>query len=77
MLYTMLAACATLMFVLAVPRAAKARRRLARLFRAQEEWAEMMDRHTQPRWQCPLAGRAQARAMGTTNLSSHPPRTPP
>jgi len=44
MLYAMLAACATLILVLAVPRAAKARR-LARLFRAQEEWAEMTDRH--------------------------------
>ncbi len=36
MLYAMLAACATLIFVLAVPRVAKALR-LARLFRAQEE----------------------------------------
>ncbi len=46
MLYAMLAACATLIFVLvlAVPRAAEARR-LARLFRAREEWAEMTDRH--------------------------------
>ena len=42
MLYAMLAACATLILVLAVPRAAEARR-LARLFRAQEEWAEMTD----------------------------------
>jgi len=44
MLYAMLAACATLIFalVLAVPRAAEARR-LARLFRAQQEWAELMD----------------------------------
>ena len=40
----MLAACATLILVLAVPRAAEAHR-LARLFRAQEEWAEMMDRN--------------------------------
>ncbi len=44
MLYVMLAACATLILVLAVPRAAEARL-LPRLFRAQEEWAEMMDRH--------------------------------
>jgi hypothetical protein len=46
MLYAMLAACAVLVFVLAlaVPHAARAHR-LARLFRAQEEWAEMMDRH--------------------------------
>ena len=44
MLYAMLAACSTLILVLAVPRAAHARR-LAHLFRAQEEWAEMMDRH--------------------------------
>ena len=44
MLYAMLAACAALIFVLAVPRAAKARH-LTRLFRAQQEWAELMDRH--------------------------------
>ena len=45
MLYAMLAACATLIFVLAcVPHAAEARC-LARLFRAQQEWAELMDRH--------------------------------
>ncbi len=46
MLYAMLAACATLIFVLAlaVPHATKAHR-LARPFRAQEKWAEMMDRH--------------------------------
>ena len=45
MLYAMLAACAILVFVLAlaVPHAARAHRQ-ARLFRAQEEWAEMMDR---------------------------------
>jgi len=49
MLYAMLAACAILVFVLAlaVPHAARAHRR-ARLFRAQEEWAEMMDRHDSP-----------------------------
>ena len=41
-LYAMLAAC-SLILVLA-PRAAEASRE-ARLFRAQEEWAEMMDRH--------------------------------
>jgi hypothetical protein len=45
MLYLMLAACATLILVLAVPRAAEARR-LACHFRAQEEWAELMDGHT-------------------------------
>ena len=44
MLYAMLAACATLILVLAVPHAAKSHR-LARLFRAQEKWAEMTDRH--------------------------------
>ena len=49
MLYAMLAACATLIFilVLAVPHAAKAHR-LARLFRSQQKWAEMMDRHDSP-----------------------------
>jgi hypothetical protein len=41
--------------VLAVPRAAKARRPV-RLYRMQQKWAEMMDRNAQPRWQCPLAG---------------------
>jgi len=46
MLYAMLAACATLIIVLtlAVPHAVKAHR-LTRLFRAQQVWAEMMDRH--------------------------------
>ena len=46
MLYAMLAACATLTFVLvlAVPHAAESRRR-ARLFRSQQKWAELMDRH--------------------------------
>ena len=44
MLYAMLAACATLIFVLAVPHAAEARRR-ARLFRAQQKWAELMNHH--------------------------------
>jgi hypothetical protein len=43
MLSATLAACATLILVLAVPRAAKARR-LARLRAAQERWAELMDR---------------------------------
>ena len=44
MIYTMLPVSAPLLIlVLAVPRAARASR-LARLFRAQEEWAEMMDR---------------------------------
>ena len=45
MLYAMLAACAALIFVLvlAVPHTAKAQR-WARLFRAQQEWAEMVDR---------------------------------
>jgi hypothetical protein len=44
MLYAMLAACSTQILVLAVPHAAEARR-LARLFRAQQKWAEMTDRH--------------------------------
>ena len=57
MLYAMLAACAILIFVLAVPGAAKAHH-LARLFRAQEQWTEQMDRESQPSLQCPLAGRA-------------------
>ncbi len=49
MLCAMLAACATLIFVLAlaVPHAAEARR-LARLFRAQQKWAKLMDRHDSP-----------------------------
>ena len=47
--YAMLTACAALIFVLvlAVPHTAKAHR-LARLLRAQEEWAETMDRHDSP-----------------------------
>ncbi len=42
----LLVACATLIFTLAsdVTHAAKARH-LARLFRAQQKWAELMDRH--------------------------------
>ncbi len=59
MLYAMLAACATLIFVLAVPRVAEAHR-LARLFRAQEEWAELMDRNAQPRQECPWRGPCDA-----------------
>jgi len=49
MLSAMLAACATLIFILAlaVPHAVKAHHR-ARLFRAQEKWAEMMDCHDSP-----------------------------
>jgi len=49
MLYAILAACATLVFVLAlaVSHAAKAHR-LARLFRAQQEWADPIDRHDSP-----------------------------
>ena len=44
MLYAMLAVSSTLILVLAVSRAAEARR-LARFFRAQREWAELMERH--------------------------------
>jgi len=46
MLYAMLVAYATLIFPLAldISHVAKARH-LARLFRAQEKWAELMDRH--------------------------------
>ena len=43
MLSATLAACATLILVLAVPRAAEARR-LARLRAAQEKWARELDR---------------------------------
>ncbi len=60
MLHVMFAACFTLILVLAVPRAAKARCRLARLFRAQEEWAEAMDRKTQPHQECPWRGPCDA-----------------
>ena len=57
MLYAMLAASAALLcsLVLAVP---GARRRLARLFRAQQKWAEVMDRESQPRQKCPLGAHA-------------------
>ena len=47
MLYAMLAACASLILVLAVLRAAEARR-LARLYRSQQKWADLMDRHDSP-----------------------------
>ncbi len=50
MLYAMLAACATLILlilVLAAPRTPEAHR-LARLFRAQQKWADLMDRHDSP-----------------------------
>ena len=73
MLYAMLAACATLILVLAVP--AKAHR-LARLFRAQEVWAELMGRESQPRQKCPWRPRGVARARKTSQLSCVP-RTPP
>jgi hypothetical protein len=43
MLSATLVACATLILVLAAPRPAEARR-LARLFQAQQEWAEQLDR---------------------------------
>ena len=48
------AACAALIFVLVLAVPAKIHR-LARLFRAQEVWAELMDRESQPRQKCPLA----------------------
>ncbi|MBV8077315.1 MAG: hypothetical protein JO284_12995 [Planctomycetaceae bacterium] len=49
MLYAMLVSCATLIFTLAPDHAAEARRRrLARLWRAQQAWAEQMDRHDSP-----------------------------
>ena len=61
----MLAACATLILVLAVPRAAEARR-LARLFRAQQEWAELMDRHEEgKRYITDIDRLAGHRASGT------------
>jgi hypothetical protein len=47
MLFATLVACTTLILVLAVPRAAEARR-LARLRRAQERWAEQLDRRRDP-----------------------------
>ena len=49
MLYATLAACATLIFVLilAVSHAAKAHR-LARLYRSQQKWADLMNRHDSP-----------------------------
>jgi hypothetical protein len=77
MLSAMLAACAALIFVLvlAVPHAAKTHR-LAHLFRAQQKWAEMMDATRNPIGNTPWRARGAARAMGTTNLSSQPPRAP-
>jgi len=51
MLYAMLAACATLTFVLAlaVPHTAKVHR-LVRLFRAQQEWAERWTAMKRGKW---------------------------
>jgi hypothetical protein len=77
MLYA-LAACTTLIFVLvlAVPRAARASR-LARLFRAQEEWAEMMDDHNaQPRPQYPLAGPWRGPRDGDDGITVPPAESP-
>ena len=47
MLYSMLAAYAALIFVLILAVPAKTHR-LARLFRAQQKWAEWMERHDSP-----------------------------
>ena len=50
MLYAVLVACATLfllILVLAASRTPEARR-MARLFRAQQKWADLMDRHDSP-----------------------------
>jgi len=65
MLYAMLAACATLIFVLAlaVSHAAKAHR-LARLFRAQQEWADPIDRHDSPADDNAVTIGAPARIVG-------------
>ena len=76
MLYA-LAACTTLIFVLvlAVPRTARASR-LARLLTAQEAWAELMDRKTQPRRQGPWLAATPAVVKRSSGESSNPPITP-
>ncbi len=76
MLCAMLAACsyATLVFVLAVPRAAKAHR-LARLFRAQQKWADMMDRHDTPADDNAVTIVRNPSAGGTPLAGSAPART--
>ncbi len=78
MLYA-IAASATLILVMAVPRsAAKARRRLARLWRAREAWAEQMDRESQSRPQSPLVGSWRGpRKEDETPPLSCAPRGPP
>ena len=65
MLHAMLVACAALIFVLtlAVPHVAKAHRR-ARLFRAQQRWAKMMDRHDSPADDNAVTIGAPARVVG-------------
>ncbi len=63
MLYAILAACATLAFVLAVSHAAKAHR-LARLFRAQQERADPIDRHDSPADDNAVTIGAPARIVG-------------
>ena len=75
----MLAACAALTLVvtfLAVPRAAKAHRQ-ARLFRAQQEWAEQLDRHEWPVGSAPWRARDARRTMAMADQTMTPPRTAP
>ena len=67
MLYA-IAASATLIFVLAVPRSARARRRLVCLLRAQEVWVELIDRESQPRQECPLATRRLFRRLWISEM---------
>ena len=76
MLSTMLAACASLILVLAVPRAAKARR-LARLFRRRRSGPRRWTARRNPIGNAPWRPRGAARAIQRMILSSHPPGAPP
>jgi hypothetical protein len=71
MLHVLLAACAILIFVLvlAVPHAAEARR-LARLFRAQQKWAEMTDRHEEGKRNVTDTTVLRAASLGDTHVNA-------
>ena len=78
MLHVLLAACATLIFVLvlAVPRSARARR-LARLFGRRRSGLSLIDRESQPRQECPLAAPWRGPRKEDDPAILPAPRTPP
>ena len=76
MQYAMFAACSSLILVLAVPRAARARR-LARLFRAGGVGRDDGPPRATPSAMPPGGPVARPARRGRRILSSHPPRAPP